>query len=163
SGVKDVAGNALASNMVWSFTTGAAVTCPCTIWSASATPAQMANDASAVELGVRFRTETSGVISGVRFYKGANNTGPHTGRLWTNTGTLLATATFSSESASGWQQVLFGTPVAVTANTTYVASYHTNTGNYAVNGGYFASVGVDNPPLHALANNVDGLNGVYLY
>ena len=57
----------------------------------------------------------------------------------------------------------FGTPVSVTANTTYVVSYHTNAGNYAINGGYFAAAGVDNAPLHALATGVDGLNGVYLY
>src|SRR6185503_3596461 len=34
---------------------------------------------------------------------------------------------------------------------------------YAVNSAYFASGGVDNPPLHALANGVDGGNGVYSY
>jgi hypothetical protein len=27
----------------------------------------------------------------------------------------------------------------------------------------FATTGIDNPPLHALANGVDGPNGVYLY
>ena len=30
-------------------------------------------------------------------------------------------------------------------------------------GGYFTSAGVDNAPLHALANGVDGANGVYVY
>src|SRR5439155_25334134 len=29
--------------------------------------------------------------------------------------------------------------------------------------GYFASAGVDTPPLHALATGVDGADGVYLY
>ena len=162
-GVADWAGNTLASSYVWSFTTGAGATCPCTIWSAPATPAQIANDPTAVELGVRFRTDTSGTVTGVRFYKGATNTGTHLGTLWTNTGTLLATAAFTSETASGWQQVTFAAPVTLTANTTYVASYHTNTGNYGVNGAYFASAGVDNAPLHALATGVDGANGVYVY
>ena len=162
-GVSDLAGNVLASSYVWSFTTGAGPTCPCTIWNASATPAQIANDPSAVELGVRFRADTNGSITGVRFYKGATNTGPHIGTLWTNSGTLLATATFASETTSGWQQVNFTTPVAITANTTYVVSYHTNTGNYGVNGAYFVSAGVDNAPLHALATGVDGVNGVYVY
>src|SRR5204863_8989787 len=78
-------------------------------------------------------------------------------------GTLLATATFTSETASGWQQVAFAAPIAITANTTYVASYHTNAGNYGVDGAYFASAGVDNAPLHALATGVDGANGVYVY
>ena len=50
---------------------------------------------------------TNGYISGVRFYKGTTNTGVHIGNLWTTSGTLLATATFTNESASGWQQVNF--------------------------------------------------------
>jgi hypothetical protein len=137
--------------------------CPCTIWIASATPSRIeTSDKSSVELGVRFRSDTNGTVTGVRFYKGAGNTGTHTGKLWTNSGTLLATATFSNETASGWQQVMFNTPVAITANTTYVVSYHTNTGQYAVNDAYFATSGVDNPPLHALATGV-GTNGVYRY
>jgi hypothetical protein len=164
SGVKDVAGNALAANFVWSFTTGAAPTCPCTIWNAATTPGTLADsDTSAVELGLRFRADQNGHITGVRFYKAATNTGTHVANLWSNSGTLLATATFTNETASGWQQVSFGTSVAITANTTYVVSYHTNVGNYSVNGGYFTTTGVDNPPLHALANGVDGANGVYLY
>src|SRR5207244_1328697 len=119
SGVKDLAGNALASNFVWSFTTGAGPACPCSVWSATATPGGTANDSSAVELGMRFRSDTSGTITGVRFYKAATNTGIHTGSLWTNTGTLLASVTFTGETASGWQQMLFSAPVAITANTTY--------------------------------------------
>ena len=137
---------------------------PSTIWNASATPNHFAtSDANAVELGVRFRADTNGTLTGVRFYKGATNTGTHIGNLWTNAGTLLATATFSNETASGWQQVTFSSPVAVTANTTYVASYHTNVGQYGADRSYFATAGVDNAPLHALADGVGGANGVYVY
>ena len=53
-------------------------------------------------------------------------------------------------------------PVAVAANTTYVISYHTNTGHYASNQGYFASA-TSKSPLRALANGEDGSNGVYRY
>src|SRR5262249_9803735 len=165
TGVKDVAGNAMASPYSWSFTTAAGGSaCPCTIWNTSATPAVVAaNDPNAVELGVRFRADQSGSITGIRFYKAAANAGTHVGNLWSNSGTLLATATFTNEASSGWQQVNFATPVSIAANTTYVASYHTNTGNYSVNGAYFATAGVDNGPLHALANGVDGANAVYAY
>ena len=41
-------------------------------------------------------------------------------------------------------------PVAITANTTYVASYHTDVGYYALNEPGFTT-GVANPPLRALA------------
>jgi hypothetical protein len=163
-GVTDVAGNALAANVAWSFTTGAAPPAVVTIWSASAAPAAIAtNDGSAVELGVKFRSDVAGNVTGVRFYKGKTTTGTHTGTLWSNTGVKLATATFTGETASGWQQVSFATPVTIAANTVYVVSYHTNVGNYAYTSAYFASRGVDTPPLHALANGVSGGNGVYRY
>jgi Domain of unknown function (DUF4082)/Bacterial Ig-like domain/G8 domain/IPT/TIG domain/Viral BACON domain/Putative binding domain, N-terminal len=138
-------------------------TCPCSIWTATATPANITGDSQPIELGVKFRSDVNGVITGVRFYKGATNTGTHVGHLWNMAGTLLATATFVNETASGWQQVDFASPVAITANTTYIASYHTDAGNYALNGGQFLSAGVDSPPLHALANGVDGPNAVFVY
>jgi hypothetical protein len=118
---------------------------------------------SAVELGVTFRSDASGSITGIRFYKASANTGTHVGNLWTSTGTLLATAIFANETASGWQQVNFSTPVAITANTVYVASYHTNAGHYSDDQNYFAGTGVDSPPLHALADGVSGFNGAYAY
>ena len=160
--VKDVAGNALTANVTWSFTTAAAATgnCPCSIWSATASPSRIeTSDTASVEVGVRFRADVDGSITGLRFYKGSTNTGTHTGKLWTESGTLLATLTFTNETVSGWQQATFATPVAIAANTTYVASYHTNVGNYAVTEPYFTTA-VNNAPLHALA---DGENGVYRY
>jgi hypothetical protein len=116
-----------------------------------------------VELGVKFRVDLNGFITGIRFYKGTTNTGTHVGNLWTSAGQLVATATFTNETATGWQQVNFPSPVAVTANTVYVASYHTNTGNYAANNSYFASSGFDNPPIHLLQDGVSGGDGVYAY
>jgi Domain of unknown function (DUF4082)/Bacterial Ig-like domain/Bacterial Ig domain len=164
--IKDVAQNALAANVSWSFTTSATAgpNCPCTAWPVSATPTNPAvNDPSAVELGVKFRTDIAGFITGVRFYKGATNTGVHIGNLWTTSGQLLATATFSGESATGWQQVNFASPVAVTANTVYVASYFAPAGNYAGDNNFFANGGVNNSPIFLLQNGVNGGNGVYQY
>ena len=43
-----------------------------------------AADTSAVELGVKFKSDIDGFITGVRFYKGAANTGTHVGNLWTS-------------------------------------------------------------------------------
>ena len=164
SGVKDLAGNALASDYVGSFTTASSSPAAVTVWSPSAVPAAFANsDTSSVELGVKFRADVAGTVTGVRFYKGTGTTGTHTGTLWNSTGTQLATATFTGETASGWQQVNFASPVAITANTVYVVSYHTDIGRYAYTAAYFASVGVDNVPLHALRNGVSGGNGVYRY
>ena len=58
----------------------------------------------------------------MRFYKGAGNNGTHTGSLWTASGTLLATGTFTNETASGWQTLMFANPVQISANTVYVAA-----------------------------------------
>jgi hypothetical protein len=134
------------------------------LWSRSVTPAVASeNDPNAVEVGVKFTSDVAGYISGILFYKGPSNTGTHVGHLWTDSGTLLATATFTNETASGWQEVDFATPVAIAANTTYVASYFAPAGGYAVDDNYFANSGYDNAPLHAPANGADGGNGVYVY
>jgi hypothetical protein len=51
----------------------------------------------------------------------------------------------------------------VSANTTYVVSYHAANGRYAVDLNAFASAGVDSGALHALRSGVDGPNGVFAY
>jgi hypothetical protein len=160
SGATDQYGNVM-SPVTWSFTTAS---CPCSIWSGSATPATASsNDASAIEVGVKFRSDVAGSITGVRFYKGSLNTGTHVAHLWSSTGQLLATATFTGETASGWQQVNLSTPVQVQANTTYVVSYHTDAGFYSSTSAYFNGASADAWPLHALASGTDGPNGVYAY
>ena len=167
--VKDVAGNAMAANAIWSFTTSATPppagpTCPCTIWAPTAVPPIVDDlDAAAVELGTRFRSDVSGFVTGVRFYKASANTGTHVGKLWTNAGVLLGSVTFSSETASGWQQANFDSPIAINANTTYVVSYHAPNGHYTGTDRFFATAGLDNGPLHGLRDGVDGANGVYRY
>ncbi len=117
------------------------------------------DDSNSTEVGIKFTTSANGEITGIRFYKGVGNTGPHVAHLWSSTGTLLATATFTAETASGWQEVDFSTPVFVTAGTTYVASYHTN-GDYSASPNYFASgSGVTDGELSAPAAG----NGLYSY
>jgi methionine-rich copper-binding protein CopC len=162
----DTAGNALPSAPVtWTFTTGTPrpATCPCTIWDDFATPAVATNPDSAVELGTKVRFDSSGQVLGVRFYKGAGNTGTHTGTLWSSTGTKLATGTFTGESANGWQKLTFATPLAVSSGQTYVVSYYAPNGGYSATNGYFANGGADFGALHALQTGVDGGNGVYRY
>jgi Domain of unknown function (DUF4082)/Fibronectin type III domain/Bacterial Ig domain len=135
---------------------------PSTTIFGQATPGTVdSGDSGAVELGVKFRSDVAGRITGIRFYKATANKGIHTGSLWTSTGTLLAQATFSGETASGWQQVSFASPVAIQPETTYVAGYLAPKGHYSANGPTLAN-GVDSPPLHALANSLSA-NGVYAY
>ncbi|MPZ20455.1 MAG: DUF4082 domain-containing protein [Luteitalea sp.] len=166
-GVEDLAGNPLAADFTWSFTTAeepATATCPCSIWDPSVVPASgAANDPNAVEVGTRFRADQDGYITAIRFYKAPENVGPHAGNLWAAGGTLLASVSFTGESGSGWQEATLPSPVAISANTSYVVSYHTSSGFHTGDLGYFASGGVDNAPLHALQDGQDGPNGVYKY
>jgi hypothetical protein len=118
-----------------------------------------------VELGMRFRTTVAGQILGVRFYKHAWNTGSHSGTLWTNAGAELATVAFSGESASGWQEQLFATPVFISADTSYVISYHLEQGHYSTHNNGFASEIVNGTDgyVRGLADGYDGANGLYKY
>ena len=144
-------------------TVGTAPTsCPCTIWPGTATPERTDPDRDPVEVGVKFRSSTDGLITGIRYYKPAETSGTHVGSLWTSTGTRLAQVNFTNESASGWQQATFATPVPVTAGTTYVASYFSPT-RYVVSSRYFATGGTTRGPLTALQDGVSGGNGVYRY
>jgi Domain of unknown function (DUF4082)/Bacterial Ig domain/Putative Ig domain len=78
------------------------------LFNPSDTPSNVtANDPNAVTLGVKSQASTNGTITGIRFYKGPQNTGTHVGSRWSTSGTRLANATFTNETASGWQQVNF--------------------------------------------------------
>ncbi len=161
-GVSDISGNLLANDFTASFTT--VVQPPNRIWTDAAVPVVISDeDTNPVELGLKFQSSVSGQVLGVRFYKGPDDLGTHTGNLWTDSGTLLATVTFTNETATGWQAQAFATPVAINSNTTYVISYHAPNGRYSKTEGYFATSGTTNYPLRALKNGDDGPNGVFGY
>ena len=144
----------------WSFTT-LSYGCPCTLMPPTATPATAAaSDAKAVELGVKFKADVNGYISGVRFYKGATNTGVHVGQPLDDHG---------HEAGDGHLQRRVRIRLAAgdvlepgtgDAGTTYVVSYHTNVGRYSYTTGVFSNGGALNSgPLHAPTAS----NGVFLY
>ncbi|MBL9076159.1 MAG: DUF4082 domain-containing protein [Planctomycetes bacterium] len=164
--VQDPSGNALAADESWSFTTGAAPLGPFTLFDAGDAPAgPRFNDGQptvGMELGMRFRADVDGFVTGFRFYKAPGTTGTHTGHLWTNGGALLAAQEFTAETASGWQQVGLATPVPITAGTTYVVSYFAASGDYVATLGVFTQP-LDNGVLHGLADGQDGANGVFAY
>ncbi len=92
------------------------VQCQCSIWGTNVTPTNSGFGGAGrrLEVGVKFQSAINGYITGIRFYKSSANTGTHIGNLWTATGQLLASATFTNETASGWQQVNFSQPVPIT-------------------------------------------------
>ncbi|HEY9528173.1 MAG TPA: DUF4082 domain-containing protein [Anaerolineales bacterium] len=129
------------------------------LW-ANATPGTQAvtNDNASVTLGLKFYSDMPGSVTGVRFYKGPYNTGPHVGTLWSSAGKKLASVTFSGESAAGWQQANFSSPVSIAAQSVYVISYFAPQGHYACDQSYPWST-AGSSPLHAYGASA----GVFAY
>ena len=157
-------GTAPSSNAITiTVTGGSSPNCPCTIFT-SQVPADLnqRDNTTGIVLGTRFRSSVNGTITAIRYYKSSGNTGTHIGQLWSASGTLLGQATFTNETASGWQQVTLPAPVAITAGTSYVVSYHSSAGYYSNTANFFNNALV-NGPLTAPADASGANNGLYLY
>jgi Domain of unknown function (DUF4082) len=98
--------------------------------SAPATGPNHDPDLFAITVGLKFFTQIPTVVTGAKFYKTVGMTGTHVGLLYDNTGTLVATANFASETASGWQEQAFTPQVALPANTTYMIAVFMPDGEY---------------------------------
>ncbi|EPX85726.1 DUF4082 domain-containing protein [Salipiger mucosus] len=135
-------------------------------------PAQTeTGDSTDYELGVRFLSAEDGEITALRYWRGAADAGDtdtRTLNLWDAGGTLLASATVSSTPGqSGWQTALLAAPVAIDADTLYVASYGT-TQNYAFTVDFFGtawtgSEGILSAPAASAGNGVfsSGATGIF--
>ena len=116
----------------------AAATTEVSLWSGGVRPERPADsDTRSVEVGTSFRATQAGAVTGIRFYKHQLNTGRHTGSLWNDRGTLLASVTFQNESRSGWQTARLSSPVPLDVGRWYVVSYHAPEGRYAADPNYF--------------------------
>ena len=104
----DTTGASGSASFTWSI-------CPCSAWGSGATPASSATSNTVpYELGTRFYTTMNGTVTALRFYKEPGMASTQTGDLWDSSGNLLATVTFTNESASGWQQASLSSPVTIT-------------------------------------------------
>ncbi|HET9226297.1 MAG TPA: DUF4082 domain-containing protein [Thermoanaerobaculia bacterium] len=112
-----------ATNIVWS---PQSIVCGARMFPTQ-TPAENQDQAGVVyTAGTQFKSTHAGYITHLRFYRGAGETGTNVGRLWTDGGSQLASATFPSSPSSGWVEVALSTPVAISANTYYRVSVNTN-------------------------------------
>ena len=133
-----------------------------TLFSTTSTPSEDAYASGSYDIGVKFHSDVAGSVTGVRFYKQTWMSGyTHVGYLWSSSGTLLASATFTGETSYGWEQVNFSSPVTIAANTTYIVSFSTGGGDFGVTTTDLAGNGVDNGPLHAPSSAAAAGNGVY--
>jgi endonuclease/exonuclease/phosphatase family metal-dependent hydrolase len=125
------------------------------------TPVQ-SDDTRAVEVGVRFRSNTGGTIEALRFYRGTGNANGYVAHLWSNTGTLLAQVPVKDGRIPGWQEVALPTPVSISAGNVYVVSYFTSNGQFARDVSGLANAVVSGN-LTAPGSASVGGNGVYVY
>jgi hypothetical protein len=113
----------------------------------------ISNDGKAIEVGTRFVVTANGLVSGVKFYKGADaNT--YVVRLWDGSGKALASTTVNNTTL-GFFTVNFSTPVNVVSGSTYTVSFYSPGGNYAANATYFNT--------YVPSGSLVYLGGFYLY
>ena len=151
--------SAFAAATVQSAASQQAISSAATLFGTSTpTSAHTDPETNSVELGTTFTASVAGQVVGVRYYKTAEATGAHVGNLWdSSTGKRLASATFSSSSASGWQSVLFASPVTIKAGQRYVASYLAPAGHYAT------TIGFVPPASSSKYLSTPAVSGVYSY
>jgi hypothetical protein len=120
------------------------------------------NTGTGITVGVKFMTNQSGAVVRMRFWKTANNTGTHTAGVWDSEGNLLATATFTGETASGWQYATLSDTVWVFPGQVYLAAYFSPTGVYSKTDAGLQST-VSGNFMYAPAAGLVGGNGMYYY
>ena len=112
--------------ITWSFTTA---DCPCALMTgadpgvdraAGAATAAAAPARSPTSSARRSTVTETAQLVALRFWKEPGETGTHVGRVWSSTGTLLASVTYQNESASGWQRQALATPLTLSPGQTYV-------------------------------------------
>jgi hypothetical protein len=89
----------------------------------SETPASTIDATGGWEVSTDWSTDVDGKIVAYRFWKAVGETGSHTVKLWSTSGTLLDSKTFGSETSSGWQRV---TTTKLVSAGEYVVSVNTN-------------------------------------
>jgi hypothetical protein len=122
----------------------------------------VADDAhNGLEIGTRFTTSETVMITGVRIYRA--DPGTLRASLWTSAGTLVARGTFAPRADNGWQDLNFADAVRMEAGTTYIASYFTPATKYAFQYGYFKDAAWSVGPITALRSLGNRPNGVHCY
>jgi hypothetical protein len=161
TGVRAPDGTSMLNPYSSTFTTG---TCPCTLMT-GLTPKTTANPVQdgrigtgpwSYELGTKVIVDQPASLASIRWWKDTKELGSHTARVWSSTGTLLATVPVTSETASGWQQTNLATPLPLAANTVYIVSVNIN--NYFVT----TRSGLLTPLTSGIAHSANDVkNGVY--
>lgn len=112
-------------------------------------------DGVSYEMGMKFQARVPGRVTQVRYYRAARETGARTATLWNMDGTVLSSAAFVNETASGWQEAILPTPVRLQVGTPYIVTVNCNS-FYAYSSAGLATQ-ISNPELTSVVGN----NGVF--
>lgn len=146
---------------------GAAVS----LWGNIPTTGTTSTNEGPVNLGLTFKSDVAGQVSGVKFYNpaGGNAGGNDIGKLWECNsancnpalgGTELASVNFPADTTEGWKTASFSEPVQIQADKYYMVTYFTSTGYFRAHAFYFLGNDQHSAPLHAM--NIDTtVNGTY--
>ena len=122
-----------------------------------------AGDASAVELGVKFRADVDGYITGIRYYKSAANTGTHVGNLWASRRHEARDRRRSrTRRSTGWQVVTFSDAGGRDREHHLRRVVPHRQRSLCRDLRVSCCIGLDSPPLHTIPNGTSP-NGVYRY
>lgn len=129
------------------------------------------NDSDAVNVGVKFEVRGAPFVSGVKFYKGTDNTGTHVAHLYNvTTSTELASEEFTGETSTGWQTVSFDSNIQVRDDHSYMVWVSMPNGHYAADGTFAGGSNYFGPFGHGQYGNAEdvviipaGNSGMYSY
>ena len=108
-------------------------------------------------MGVKITVDQPMLLTSIRYYKSSQETGLHTGKIWSSTGTQLASVDFANETTSGWQEQQLATPLSLDANTTYVISVNANAVFAKTTSGLASEI--VSGPLRSIAGGPNGVFG----
>lgn len=102
------------------------IICRATMFTTQTPAVVVGGEGSTWENATQFSSNVDGYITHFRFYKASCESGSHTGRLWSDSGTPLVSRTFVIEGPSGWQEVALSSPFPIQKNVKYRVSYNIN-------------------------------------
>jgi hypothetical protein len=134
-----------------------------TLWNDQTVTATSYDDATPINLGVTFRSDVDGYVTGIKFYNPllGNANGADVGKLWacnsadcftSSGGTELGSVNFAADTSEGWKTARFITPIHITPSTFYVVTYYATAGRYKASP-FFFTADYHNAPLHALKSS----------
>jgi hypothetical protein len=125
------------------------------------TPAEY-NDTlgSSWSVGNVFTSSIAGRVTDLRYYKAAEETGTHTLKMWTNSGSFLGSVDVNFGSGAGWVTGHLSWPgIAIQANTQYVVTVTTTTKQTKTSCGL--SSPITNGPLSMVGGRWVQGNGIF--